>query len=142
VTLRFFGEVPEERLSELTEGIQAATSAAAPVESALEDIGAFPNTRRARVLWVGVADAGAALQALASSIEQRCGYPPEDRFKAHLTLARFKVPESVGKVIERHSPFQWDRTPFVIDRTTLYRSVLRRQGAEYTPLAEFPLART
>ena len=96
--------------------------------------------RRARVLWVGVADPASALKSLARSIEQGCGYPPEDRFKAHLTLARFKVPGSIGDVIDRHGPFEWDRSPFEIDKVTLYRSVLSRQGARYTPLAEFPLS--
>jgi 2'-5' RNA ligase len=97
--------------------------------------------RRARVLWVGVADPASALKSLARSIEQACGYPPEDRFKAHLTLARFKVPGSIGDVIDRHGPFEWDRSPFEIDKVTLYRSVLSRQGARYTPFAEFPLRR-
>jgi 2'-5' RNA ligase len=139
VTLKFFGEVPEDRVPELSESIRSVAEETPTVRTKLEDIGAFPNMRRARVVWVGVADTGSALRSLAASIEDACGYPPEQRFKAHLTLARFKVPESIERVIDGHRPFEWDRSPFEIGTVTLYRSVLSRQGARYTPVAEFPL---
>lgn len=111
------------------------------IESELEDLGAFPNARRARVVWVGLADPELKLKVLAERIGTECGYPPEERFKAHLTLARFKAPVSVGKVIDLHRPL-WDRSPFVIDKATLFQSILGREGARYKPVAEFPLHRS
>lgn len=120
--------------------IKQATQGSGSVESQLEDIGAFPTPRRARVLWAGVADPEWRLKVVSRSIEERCGYAAEERFKPHLTLARLKVPKSVGEVIDRHRPLEWDRTPFVIDRAILFRSVLGRPGARYEPVEEFPLS--
>ena len=139
LTLKFFGEVAEDDVPALTDRIREATSGVGNVESRLEDMGAFPSTRRARVLWVGVADPESRLSALASAIEQQCGYPPERRFRAHLTVARFKTPRPVDAVIGRHGPFGWDRSEFLIEKATLLRSVLGRAGATYLPIAEFPL---
>jgi RNA 2',3'-cyclic 3'-phosphodiesterase len=140
LTLKFFGQVPEDRLPELIEAIDRATRGTGPIESALEDLGAFPSVRRARVLWVGLGDPEEKLRSLAERIGSECGYPPEERFKAHLTLARFKVPQPVGKLIDEHRPLDWDRSPFVIDKATLVHSVLGRAGARYEPVAEFPFS--
>jgi RNA 2',3'-cyclic 3'-phosphodiesterase len=142
LTLKFFGQVPEDRLPQLIESIGLATQGTGLIESALEDLGAFPSVRRARVLWVGLADPELKLKTLAERIGSECGYPPEERFKAHLTLARFKVPQSIGRVIDRHRPLELDRSPFVIDKATLFQSILGREGAKYTPVAEFPLHRS
>jgi len=140
LTLKFFGEVPEERLPGLIEAIERATQGTGEVESSLEDLGAFPSVSRARVLWAGVADPELKLRTLAERIGAETGYPPEDRFKAHLTLARFRAPVSVGKVIDRHRPMDLDPSPFVIDKATLVHSVLGREGARYSPVAEFPFS--
>ena len=139
LTLKFFGEVPEDRIPGLIEAIGRATRETGEVESRLEDLGAFPSVSRARVLWAGLADPELKLKALAERIGSECGFPPEERFQAHLTLARLKAPQSLGKLIDRYRPLDWDRSPFVVDNATLVRSVLGREGAKYSPVAEFPL---
>jgi 2'-5' RNA ligase len=70
----------------------------------------------------------------------RAGFEPERRkFKAHITLARFKNSTSsrIGSFIERHDRFR--SGPFRIDHFTLFRSHLGNQGAHYEALAEYPL---
>ena len=140
LTLKFFGEVSEDALPHLIEAIGRATRETGRVESWLEDLGAFPNVGRARVLWAGLADPELKLKTLAERIGSECEYPPEERFQAHLTLARLKTPQSLRKLIERHRPLEWDRSPFVVDKVTLVRSRLGREGAKYSPVAEFPFS--
>lgn len=139
VTLKFFGEVPEDRLPEVQEVILRAVKGTGKVESYLTDIGAFPNLNRARVLWVGIADPAHALQDLAARVE--AGWP-DGRYRplhAHLTLARFNHPGRVRATVDKFRPFDFDRSPFSIDKATLYRSHLGRGGPLYEPLQEFSL---
>ncbi|MBI4361813.1 MAG: RNA 2',3'-cyclic phosphodiesterase, partial [Euryarchaeota archaeon] len=51
ITLKFLGELPEERLARVEETL---VSLSLPTfEARLEGVGAFPTPRRPRVVWVG-----------------------------------------------------------------------------------------
>lgn len=87
VTLKFFGEVPEGRLDDLQQGIGRALVGEPAVESRLQDVGAFPNLKRARVLWAGIEDSRLMLTRFAERIEAECGFPEDRALHPHLTLA-------------------------------------------------------
>ena len=94
MTLKFLGEQPEESVAPLVEAVErVAASHAAPV-ARVEGIGAFPNFRRPRVVWIGVTPEP-RLELLHHDMEIACaalGFEMEGRsFRPHLTLAR--VPE-------------------------------------------------
>lgn len=139
VTLKFFGEVAEDRLPVLIEGVDAALARAEPVRSRLLDVGAFPGMRRARVLWVGIDDADRSLARWAARIGVECEMQDDRPLHPHLTLARLKTPASIGSVVDRFRPFQLDETPFRIDRVTLFRSYPGRSGSRYEVLQEWAL---
>ena len=91
LTLRFLGEVAEERL----EALQGALSRDVPpvdVELALDGVGTFGPPVRTAVAWLGVGGDRDGLQALAERVEAAvvsAGLPPEERdFRAHVTLVR------------------------------------------------------
>ena len=132
----------EERLSEVTAVVEQAASASPPARTSLDGIGAFPGFRRARVLWVGLDDAGGVLGALARTLEegfQPLGFPAERRpWTPHLTLARLKVPAPVALEPDR---IHLDEQPFEVGQVVLFRSHLKAGGAVYEPLARFPLGR-
>jgi 2'-5' RNA ligase len=70
----------------------------------------------------------------------RAGLEPEGRkFIPHVTLARLKdVREAqVGPFLADHALFRID--PFPVDSFVLFSSFLSRNGAIYTPEAEYPL---
>lgn len=138
VTLRFFGEVPDDRVEELVEAIAGVAEACVPAQSRLLDVGAFPSIRRARVLWVGLDDPQRRLDAVAQGLSVLGARPAEKRsLHPHLTLARFKSPGPVEKELEECRPFTYDRTPFYIHRITLFRSHLSPKGAKYEALKRF-----
>lgn len=135
VTVKFFGEVPDEEVDDLVEAVAGVARAAVPLESQLLDVGAFPSLRRARVLWVGIEDPQSRLGALSQELSRVSAKPAEKRpLHPHLTLARFKVPARVEKLVEEYRPFDLDRSPFTIDRLTLFRSHLSSRGARYEVL--------
>jgi 2'-5' RNA ligase len=139
VTMKFLGNV-DPRLRGWLEGAVAdAAAEARPFESRLHVLGAFPSSRRARVLWAGLEDPEGGFVALAGALDRLMEreFPPEKRpFTPHLTLARFKeqaaLPEDALAV-----PIESD--PFAVDRLILYRSHLQRPHAVYEPLRTFPL---
>lgn len=140
VTLKFFGEVPEERLPALREGIRRAAAGVPATMSRLTDLGAFPSMKRARVLWVGIEDPRGSLGALADRIGAECGVEEDRPLHPHLTLARLKVPAAIGPVVDRFRPFELNRAPFGIDRVVLFRSFTGRSGSRYEELAAWELS--
>ena len=94
LTLKFLGEVPEEREPDLRAALERAAAGpggARPLALAIGGFGVFPNSRRPAVVWVGVAP-DPALELLQHRLEQEfatLGFPKEARaFRPHLTLGR------------------------------------------------------
>ncbi len=140
VTLSFLGEVREE--GEIGAAVaSAAASVQGPIPTALDESGAFPSPRRARVLWVGLEDGEGRLVALANAVAaalEPLGFPREKRaWTAHLTLARFRLPGNVTAMLEEPIP----GLPFEVREATLFRSKLARPAPTYEPLQSLPLGR-
>jgi 2'-5' RNA ligase len=91
LTVRFLGVQPMERIAAIHDAIDSAVARHADAPLALGGIGAFPDFRRARVVWLGV-EPHPRLELLHHDIEQACaglGFEAEGRpFRPHLTLAR------------------------------------------------------
>ena len=142
VTLKFLGATAEERLAEVMGIVEQAASASRPAQTSLRSLGAFPGFRRARVLWVGMADPGGVLAAMARTLEEafaQHGFPAEGRpWTPHLTVARLKVPAAVAL---EPGQIHLDEQPFEVGQVVLFRSHLKAGGAVYEPLARFPLGR-
>jgi 2'-5' RNA ligase len=140
LTLRFIGEVAEDRLADIHHGLSRVRQA--PFDLALAGIGSFHHGRKASDLWVG-ADRNDALQQLHDKVGQ--ALQREDiavenrRFTPHVTLARVqKAPEArIAAFIAEHNLFR--APPFRVEQFTLFSSFLSSSNAIYTPEAEYPL---
>lgn len=141
LTLKFLGEVPNDRVHQITE----ALAALGPIEKfqlEVKGFGFFPNARRPYVLWVGV-EAPPALGELAKRVEdamEKLGFAREARpFTPHLTLARFKMPRPQPALQERINQAQ-ERSlgRFEVSEFFLFESKLSSAGAEYHKVAHFP----
>jgi 2'-5' RNA ligase len=139
VTVKFLGSTYPRLVDWVTEAVADVASRHEPFESTLEELGAFPNARRARVLWAGLDDPGARLAAVAASLDESLSreFKIEKRaFTAHLTVARFDPPVQLG---DRLNAAEVTSDPFPIDRLVLYRSHLQRPAPRYEPVREFTL---
>ncbi len=143
LTLRFLGDVEEARIPEVVDALRLAGGAAVPFELAIAGVGAFPNLRRPRVIWVGAVEKGSVLRGLASAVEEaarRLGFGAADHpFSPHLTVARVKSPKGLDRlveVLERHAGDEFGTER--VGAFRLMKSDLRPQGPVYTPLAEIP----
>ncbi len=91
LTLKFLGDATDERAPELTAALARAASGARALTLALGGFGVFPDFRRPRIVWVGIAP-DPALEILQHRVEQEfapLGFPTEGRpFRPHATLGR------------------------------------------------------
>ncbi len=91
ITLKFLGEVGEERTAGIAAALTDAVRAVRPFEVALGGFGVFPDHQRPRVFWLGV-EAHPALELLANDVERAMGglgFESELRpFQPHLTIGR------------------------------------------------------
>ncbi len=144
LTLQFLGAVPEERVGGVEAALRAAASAARPLALEVKGAGGFPNARRPRVVWAGVAGDLAALGALVQDLGRRLaplGFAPEERaFSAHLTLGRARdrrgAPGLAGALA---SAAQADGAPWRAVEMLLFESHLSPKGPRYEPIAHAPL---
>ncbi len=140
LTLQFLGAVPEERVADVEAALGAAASASRALALELKGAGGFPNARRPRVLWAGVAGDVAALAAFVEDLGRRLaplGFPPEERaFSAHLTLGRARdsrgAPGLAGALAHAAGA---DGAPWRATEVVLFESHLSPKGPRYEAIA-------
>ena len=93
LTLKFLGEQPEDIVAPLSDSMRQVAQRHRQFSMELGEIGAFPNFRRPRVVWMGIGREP-RLELLHHDLELACethGLELEGRaFRPHLTLARVK----------------------------------------------------
>jgi len=144
LTLKFLGAVEEVRLSQVEEAVAVGVRGYGAFRLVFGSVGAFPGTRTARVVWIGLSEGAEALAALHSRVEatlQPLGFAREERpFTAHLTLGRVRGPgrreQLAAALISMPSEPQGE---MVVRRIDLMRSDLSPGGARYSVLRSFPL---
>jgi 2'-5' RNA ligase len=143
VTVKFLGSVEEDRLDEVIRTGRKAAAASKSFETHLTDLGVFPTPRRARVIWVGLADDGGRAAALSGEMDRvyaKRGFRKEGRaFQPHLTLARLRPPAPVKEALEAAGPPGFDASPFEVKEVVLYRSHLSPSGASYEAMETLSL---
>ena len=143
LTLRFLGEVEEERLEPLQAALrETVPPVAVPLE--LGAAGMFGGSRGGAV-WLGVGGDLEGLRALAARAEDAvvaAGLPEERReLRPHLTIARVRRqargPERRAIAASVRALGEPDAAPFVARELVLVRSWLRAEGPRYRALARF-----
>jgi 2'-5' RNA ligase len=137
VTMKFLGSTYPRLVEWVTETVSSVAREHEPLDTRVEGLGAFPNARRARVLWAGLDDDERRLARLAASLDEALAkeFAPEQRaFTPHLTVARFDPPAGLEPL-----EVAFESEPFQIDRLVLFRSHLRRPAPVYEPIGLFPL---
>ena len=144
LTLKFLDAIREEQVDEIHAALAEQLQPFSRCVISAKGLGVFPDSRRPRILWVGVESDKLAL--LAAQIETALaplGFAPEARgFKAHLTIGRWREPSRVSRELIAVLG-KWRGAEFgqsTIDTVNLFQSVLKPEGAEYRCLKTIPLA--
>jgi 2'-5' RNA ligase len=145
LTLKFLGEVKDERVNEICQAIEQVAARHKAFSLDIEGVGHFGRPAP-RVLWVGTGSGTQPLRDLQADLEQtldEIGWPPENReFSGHLTLARIKNKKAGHKILEITADDKYKDLhleTIAADAVKLYQSTLTPSGAEYTVLANYNL---
>jgi 2'-5' RNA ligase len=147
LTTKFLGECAEEVVGPLTAGLAQSVARHQSVPVVVGGIGAFPNFRRPRVVWMGI-DGRGGLELLQHDVELACaklGFEPEGRpFRPHVTLGRVRERSGEGEARElaRVARTVVFRENALVTSVDLMVSQLSRGGSRYTLLASAPLEGT
>lgn len=141
LTLKFLGDVSLANMEILKQVLQSEVAIHKRFDVSIGNLGAYPNLRHPRVMWVGV-EAPSDLAYLQRSVETamaRLGYAKEDRpFTPHLTLGRVsrnassKETHAIGEVLDGYKVGFLGVAP--VHTVHLYKSDLRPTGSIYTKL--------
>jgi 2'-5' RNA ligase len=144
LTLKFVGEQPEDAVARLSASVSEVAGRHRRFSIRLADIGAFPNFRRARVVWMGV-ESEPRLELLHHDVEVACqeiGFELEGRaFRPHLTLARVKERTGVDELrqLSRASKRIVFEEETGVESIDVMRSNPTSAGARYERLYAAPL---
>lgn len=144
ITVKFLGEVKPSEVAALQAlGAQIAGQFQKS-EITFDVVGAFPDVRRPRVLWIGSRHAPQAIFDLHAQLEReltKMGFEAERHFAPHVTVGRVKDEHTArlgqfAQLISQIAPFVCQAP---ITHLTLMESQLSPGGALYTPVATWEL---
>jgi 2'-5' RNA ligase len=137
VTLKFLGEVPEEKIDDIAAALEKVKME--PFQARVRGAGAFPG-KSIRVVWLGLEGRFEELQRLVEEALSPFGFEDEEKkFSPHLTLARVKQPNpsTTRQLSEKIAQLaDVDLGEFVVDKIYLKKSTLTSGGPIYENLSE------
>ena len=143
LTLKFLGDIEVSQVPQVAGAMRQAASRHTPFSLTLGAPGVFPNTNRARVLWIGVDGDLKALKSLQAEVEEvltSVGFAAERQpFNPHLTIGRMHYRASrsdrqsaTGTLAE--TPLPKDQL-IAVNAISLMKSALLPDGAIYERIA-------
>jgi RNA 2',3'-cyclic 3'-phosphodiesterase len=144
VTLKFFGSVPEAGVPALSEACALAAHSGQPFELRWSGAGAFPSLRRARILWLGVAQGTRELTQLSAAVDGAVGAltslpaasTRDHPFTPHLSVARLSAARDVARLA---AALQTLDVRMQVRRLSLVRSRPGSAHARYEVIQDFEL---
>ncbi len=148
LTLKFLGDTAASHLDFLKQALTREANSHPPFDLQLGGIGAFPNLRAPRLLWVGI-HAPPELLSLQRGVESsaaRLGYKTEfHAFSPHLTIARVRQTASLAelqKIRATLDSMQFGGIAIArVDAIHLFKSDLQPSGSVYAKLFSAPLSK-
>jgi 2'-5' RNA ligase len=143
LTLKFIGEIAQNRVSDLSHAVANAVAGFSPFEIVIKDTGSFPKRGTPRVFWIGIDDASGELAQLQVKLDEEClrfGFEKEVRaFNPHLTIARGRKPQGARALATAHKEMGFTATAISVRELSVIRSELSSKGSNYTTISRHAL---
>lgn len=140
LTLKFLGDLNEIQIGSLFEIVQNISKSNSNLKFRIAKTGAFPASRNARVLWLGVDGDVEKLQEINSILENECekfGFKKNKKFKPHLTIGRIRELCGSQTLVEKHLENKIEPIEFEVSSIVIYESELQPTGSIYRKVKEF-----
>ena len=146
VTLLFLGEVDDRELPAVCRAVQDAVAAQPAFPLTVRSAGCFPNVRRPRVLWVGIAQGLHEVVAIHDAVESPllalgCYRHEDRRYTPHVTLGRRRSEgpaAALGRALAQHQ--DWLAGETTVAAVHVMASQLTPHGPAYMVLSRAHLA--
>jgi len=146
LTLKFLGEVSESLIAEVAKVCVTCAADSPPLALTLNGVGAFPDSRQPRVVWVGLEGDVDPLLQLQRELDEglsRLGFERERKpFHAHLTMGRVKSMRNSRALMALAKDYQLPPTSLSVSEIVLMQSQLHPAGSRYTRLANAALQKS
>jgi len=143
ITLRFFGETPEEKIPEISKLLHSVALASSAFTFRFEGIGIFGSSYNPKIIWVAIQpyeDLSFLMRYLKKELVA-AGFPADRQNPVpHLTLGRvrtIKDAKHFQKVLESNRIIF--SQPIRVDALILFESILRQSGPEYRVIESYSL---
>ena len=134
LTLKFLGEIDEEMLEKVKEGLGEVKMER--FEGEIDKIGFF-SPKFIRIIWLHLKNCNELQKKIDDALEGL--FETEQRFMSHLTIARIKNIKNKQKFLGQLSRIKIEKRKFVVDKFYLLKSTLTAKGPVYSILGEFDL---
>lgn len=136
MTLLFLGDVENSRLDTVCKTMDKSITGRKGFACEVSGIGVFRDFRNPRVIWMGLSpvEPFRSLYQSLAPVAELLGIET-GHFKPHITIGRIRKiyrKDVLKCVVEKYHDRSLDVFP--ADRIILYKSVLRQEGPEYTPV--------
>lgn len=133
ITLRFLGDVDEERIDEIEKIVNDSLAGVRLARLNIKGVGAFPNERSPRILWAGI-ETEIPLVKISEELSRRfkvAGIPFDEKpFKPHITVGRIEGHPNLAHVISKYRNTEF--TTLIPNAVHIMKSELTPKGAVHT----------
>ncbi len=143
ITLQFIGEIEEDKRIDILYNLEEISNLFGPFNVAYTGLGAFPNTNKPRILWIGISKGTNQLKSLANKIIKaniKSNIHSDSKpFYPHVSICRINelISNKIYPALRRNK-----ETFFMeeeINKIALVKSSLTSVGPVYTIVQEFYL---
>lgn len=141
ITLRFFGDTPEEELPTIISALQKASQGISAFPLVLEKTGIFGSRYDPKVIWFGIKENKPLLKLhsnITNSLEEVEYFADRQNFVPHLTIGRIKEirdKQFFQQIIDRFSDLKLLEQQ--VTEFSLYSSELKKEGPIHTCIETF-----
>ncbi len=144
LTIKFVGDVAENRATDLSTAAARAASEFAPFKLRIAGNGIFPQRNSPRVIWIGLDDPTGNLKLLHARLDEEAemvGFDRESRpYHPHLTLARIRNNKNSTALKELLQSIPFETIEIEVNELCVIKSELSSKGARYTALTRHRFA--
>ena len=143
ITIKFLGDVGEAQLPEIFGLIERAARTTTGFSITYSGLGAFPNKKQPRVIWIGCENPDGILLRFKNGLDAGLapkGFEIEERaFHPHLTLGRVKGSGNIFHLTPMLENLTFEPQSIQVDEIVVMKSTLRPQGSVYSILKKIHL---
>ena len=140
LTLKFLGDQDEKKVEKLCSSLKDALHRTEPFDIVVEGVGAFPDMRHPKVVWLGVKDPESLFglaEKVDSAVKEMKLKSDDKRFSPHITIGRVNDRTELDDFFSRYKGIEF--CSFRCDHVDVMKSVLTPKGAIHSVVERIEL---